>query len=65
VKRCIDCGAQQERWRDKQSGQEKTNLDPVSQRCLDCLAKSSKAVTRVPETAGWIDHRAKAARNDE
>ena len=63
-RRCLGCGAKEERHADR------VNLDPTTQLCVECLIQSaleSKGLKRgrpePQETA--FDARAKAARNDD
>lgn len=61
MKRCVTCGMQQERWRDK-GGREKTNIDPISGKCIDCLAKD-KGVK--PDESQPFDAKQAAANDSE
>lgn len=66
---CPDCGLEEVREVDPRTGAlVRTNLEPVSGRCIDCLARATPAPLPVgvaraaPET---FDARAAAARNAE
>lgn len=45
-RRCVDCGKAQERH--IVFGKETTNLDPISGKCLDCLAAHAKQTPKPP-----------------
>jgi hypothetical protein len=47
-RRCPDCGVVEERI--VEQGHERVNLDPVSGRCLSCLAELAKARLRTIAT---------------
>lgn len=65
---CPDCGLEEVRTVDPRTGALiRTNIEPISGRCVDCLARSTPAPlpAGAPRAADTFDPRAAAARNDE
>ncbi len=59
MSRCPDCGVLLTRI--VEHGQERVNLDPVSGRCVDCLAKNAKARVRTMATTHQMPRDVKLA----
>jgi hypothetical protein len=66
MRTCPGCGVDEHRWIDGK-GIERVNLEPTTNRCVDCLSAAFTTFTsrRDPPADLPFDSRAAAARNDE
>jgi hypothetical protein len=66
MKTCPSCGLEEHRVVNGVGELVKTNLDPISGRCVACLSKEHTTFRSRRDDAGdeWFDAKSAAARND-